>query len=163
MLFRKIGVDDIEIGDPQFDELFYLKSKPEEYAAHILNHDLRARLVRELQGRLGLWHGELYVTRTGLDKDVTRLRSHLELLAEIADAVGSDSDVKAQAQPAETQWGFGWDDEEDQELDSALAPPRPSARSSRSLAWVIIIITLGGMCALIVFGCTLAFITSNLS
>ncbi len=162
-VFRKIGVDDMEIGDPQFDEHFYLKSKPEEYAAHILNHDLRARLVRELQGRLGLWHGELYVTRGGLDRDVARLRNHLEMLAEIADSVEGDSNGEADALPAETQWGFGWDDEEDQKLDSALAAPRPSGGSSRSLAWVIIIVTMGGMCALVVFGCTLAFITSNLS
>lgn len=160
-LFRKFGANDIQLGDPLFDDHFYIKAQPEELAARVYTPDLRGRLIRGLQGRLALMNGELSITRTGVDMDTARLQTHLDLLADLAEAAGAE-EAGAEHLHDETQWGNDWD----KNWTSDAAPERlypPPSRAAGNRTVVVILIAAGALLALICGASALAFMVTSLS
>ncbi len=87
-----LGMQDIRIGDPAFDEAFIIKSNDPAYAAAALLPEIRARLLAERQhgatGHLAVKEGEVrYAEVGGFDREdrVNRLASMLEVACDLAE------------------------------------------------------------------------------
>lgn len=168
-LGKKLGMQDVRLGDAQFDDSFVIKSRPDDFASRVLSsYDLRQRLVRDLQGTLQLGDGRVYVTRTGTDTDVDRLQNHLELLAGVADALRAGDGFaadEASAAAEKMQWGFGsWDDEAAADVRPATpsAPPHQANRSSTNFVVAGLIAAIAAVvCSLAVVGALVAYLLAN--
>lgn len=87
-----LGMQDIRIGDPAFDEAFIIKSNDPAYAAAALLPEIRARLLGERQhgatGHLAVKDGEVRYAEIGSfgsEAQVNRLASMLEVACDLAE------------------------------------------------------------------------------
>jgi hypothetical protein len=96
-LGKLLGMQDIEIGDPEFDRDFIIKSNTDVKAITLFSNEKIRRLIQaqpaihlEVKGDEG-WFGtthpqgidELYFRAAGVIKDVGRLKALYELFAEV--------------------------------------------------------------------------------
>jgi hypothetical protein len=96
---KKLGLQDIEIGDPFFDEQFVIQGQPEDMVRRLLEN---GRIRELIQAQPGIqfsikddegWFGakfpegvdELYFSVHGVIKDVPRLKDLFELFATVLD------------------------------------------------------------------------------
>jgi hypothetical protein len=94
---KLLGMQDIEIGDPEFDREFIIKTNNEVKAIALFSNEKIRRLIQaqpsihlEIKGDNG-WFGrsfpegvdELYFQVAGIIKDIERLKSLYELFAEV--------------------------------------------------------------------------------
>jgi len=87
-----LGMQDIRVGDPAFDQAFMIKSNDPAYAAAALLPEIRARLLTERQrgarGHLTIKNGEVrYAEMGAFDNEarVTRLAEMLEPACDLAE------------------------------------------------------------------------------
>jgi hypothetical protein len=83
-----LGVTDIQVGDAAIDRRFTIKGRPEEQIKTLLTSEaLRQSLLSVRSINLSLEGTTIRYEHPGVEKDVTRLRSVLDLLSEFATAV----------------------------------------------------------------------------
>ena len=87
-----LGLQDIRVGDPAFDQAFIVRSNDPAYAAAALLPEIRARLLAErpsgARGHLAIKDGEVRYAEAGaLDNEarVTRLAGMLETVCDLAE------------------------------------------------------------------------------
>ena len=87
-----LGLQDIRVGDPTFDQAFIVKSNDPAYAAAALLPEIRARLLAErprgARGHLAIKDGEVRYAEAGAFDDearVTRLAGMLEVVCDLAE------------------------------------------------------------------------------
>src|SRR5262249_12014908 len=98
-LGKLLGMQDIEVGDPDFDEAFIIKGNDEERVCELFaNAKIRQMIQDQLQIRLEVkdsegWFGpkfpedvdELHFQVVGVIKEVERLRALFDLFAAVLD------------------------------------------------------------------------------
>jgi hypothetical protein len=95
-ILRHVGIRDIEIGDPEFDRQFLIKSEPEPFAVALFYR--RDMLRYDLLKMPVLWQlvqlrgYELTYTQYGVQRDVRKLHFLLNLLCDLAEAVEQERD-----------------------------------------------------------------------
>jgi len=83
-LDKKLGMQDIEIGDVNFDHDFTVQGNDEARIRSLLaNVSIRQLIQAQKRIRLGVRKDELYFEAQGLIKDVERLKSLFELFREV--------------------------------------------------------------------------------
>jgi hypothetical protein len=87
-----LGMQDIRVGDPAFDQVFLVKSNDPAYAAAALLPEIRARLLAERErgarGHLAIRDGEVrYAEMGAFDNEarVSRLADMLEAVCDLAE------------------------------------------------------------------------------
>jgi hypothetical protein len=87
-----LGMQDIKVGDPEFDRAFVVRSNDAAYAAAALLPEIRARLLSErkqgARGHLTVKAGEARYTEVGAFADAARadrLAGILEVLCDLAE------------------------------------------------------------------------------
>jgi hypothetical protein len=87
-----LGLQDIRVGDPAFDQTFIVRSNDPAYAAAALLPEIRARLLAErplgARGHLAIKDGEVRYAKAGAFNDearVTRLAGMLEVVCDLAE------------------------------------------------------------------------------
>ena len=87
-----LGLQDIRVGDPAFDQAFIVRSNDPAYAAAALLPEIRARLLAErppgARGHLAIKDGEVRDAEAGAFDDgarVTRLAGMLEVVCDLAE------------------------------------------------------------------------------
>jgi hypothetical protein len=87
-----LGLQDIRVGDPAFDQAFIVRSNDPAYAAAALLPEIRARLLAErprgARGHLAIKDGEVRYAEAGAFDDearVTRLAGMLEVVCDLAE------------------------------------------------------------------------------
>ena len=87
-----LGMQDIRVGDPAFDQAFIIRSNDATYAAAALLPEIRARLLAErppsARGHLSIKDGEVRYAEVGAfdnEARVTRLAAMLEVVCDLAE------------------------------------------------------------------------------
>ena len=87
-----LGLQDIRVGDPAFDQAFIVRSNDPAYAAAALLPEIRARLLAErphgARGHLAIKDGEVRYAEAGAfdnEARVTRLAGMLEVVCDLAE------------------------------------------------------------------------------
>lgn len=84
-----LGMQDVTIGDEDFDKKFVIKSKPPEYAATILSDQMITADLKQLTGSfdLELQGGSLTYTIIGIVTDAEKLMLLLTVMKGLADQI----------------------------------------------------------------------------
>jgi hypothetical protein len=119
-LGKLLGMQDIEVGDPEFDEAFIIKGNDESKVASLLsNRKIRQMIQDQPQIRLEVndsegWFGprfpedvdELHFQVVGVIKDVDRLKALFDLFASLLDQLCKIGSAYKQ-EPELQLWGLG--------------------------------------------------------
>jgi hypothetical protein len=111
-VFSKVGkffgMQDVQVGDEDFDRRFIIKSRPENYVSGLLmTGDLRQKLLEARSVNIELDGRELHFEQLGFLTKQEYLRSVFDLLSDVAAAIeraggGAGFDSSASFDPA---WG----------------------------------------------------------
>ena len=106
-VFSKIGkffgMQDVQVGDEDFDRRFIIKSRPENYVVGLLmTGDLRQKLLEARSVNIELDGRELHFEQIGFLTKQDYLRSVFDLLSDVAGAIERVGGGPAEGAPA---WG----------------------------------------------------------
>lgn len=90
-LGKLLGAQDVQIGDPAYDDAFMIKASGEARIRSLITAEWRRAHLQQREVALGLAKGELTAIQMGFISDVDKLRQQIELALCVARAAGLDS------------------------------------------------------------------------
>jgi hypothetical protein len=92
------GVQDAQVGDPDFDAAYQIGASAEGFAADVLGSGIRAALMQIPDVDLKLKGASLRYAFAGLDTNPQRLLGLLDVMSDLADSIEEEGGVEVRAE-----------------------------------------------------------------